>query len=469
MKPLLAIAICLTLSKAAVPSSYPIKASANGRYYVDANGNPFLLLADCAHSLIAVLTPAEMATYFSDRESRGFNASDIFILCDSSIQNCHSDGSLADGTRPFTSGTSPQTYDLSTPNPAYWSEIDALVSQAASYNLIVLFDPLIESSGGPWMQGFQANGNTKVYNFGAYLANRYKGYSNIEWRIGNDFQDWSTSSSDNTLVHQFLLGIKSADTSHLFTTQLNYDLSYSNEDTLLGDVVTDDGCYTYYETYDCVLQAYTSSPTLPIHLDEANYEGANNTGALSQPANTYTLREQEYWTMTSGGKGQIWGNDTVHHFDAGWQAALGSPGALEIPYFIQLFSQFDWWDQVPDTAHQVVTAGYGTYNGSNLNLFSASYCTTSWITNGTNSLMYCPASTTLTVNLSKFSGSVRARWYDPSAGTFLTVSGSPFANSGSHNFTTPGANHDGDHDWLLLLDMAGTAPNPPTNLVATPH
>ena len=46
--------------------------------------------------------------------------------------------------------------------------------------------------------------------------------------------------------------------------------------------------------------------------------------------------------------------------------------------------------------------------------------------------------------------------------------GSPFANTGSRSFTTPGNNSKGDSDWVLLLDAAApTIPSAPMNLTAT--
>jgi hypothetical protein len=66
-------------------------------------------------------------------------------------------------------------------------------------------------------------------------------------------------------------------------------------------------------------------------------------------------------------------------------------------------------------------------------------------------LTYCPNASTLTVNLAKFSGPVTAQWYDPSNGTYTAISGSPFPNSGTQDFITPGNNHDGDPDWVLAM------------------
>src|ERR1700722_10523636 len=156
--------------------------------------------------------------------------------------------------------------------------------------------------------------------------------------------------------------------------------------------------------------------------------------------------------MLSGGSGQLYGNQYTWTFVPGWQSNLDTPGALEIQYINQLFGGVAWWNLVPDTKHEVVTAGYGTYNGSNENLTTATYCTTSWIS-GSVALTYCPSPSIVTVNLAKFSGPVTAQWYDPSNGTYTAISGSPFQNSGDQQFTTPGDNQDGDSDWVLVLHI----------------
>jgi len=79
---------------------------------------------------------------------------------------------------------------------------------------------------------------------------------------------------------------------------------------------------------------------------------------------------------------------------------------------------------------------------------------------GTLGVVYTPVCHTLTIVLSSFAGLVTARWYDPSADTFTNISGSPFPNGGSHNFTTPGNNSVGDPDWALLLPAALGSPTP---------
>ena len=94
--------------------TYPLKASANGRYLVDQNGTPTLLVGDSPHSLFVNLSPHQADTYFANRASYGINAVWVEVLCNTYTAG-RSDGSTYDGIIPFTTPG-----DMSTPNPAYF-------------------------------------------------------------------------------------------------------------------------------------------------------------------------------------------------------------------------------------------------------------------------------------------------------------------------------------------------------------
>ena len=65
-----------------------------------------------------------------------------------------------------------------------------------------------------------------------------------------------------------------------------------------------------------------------------------------------------------------------------------------------------------------------------------------------------PTARTITVNMESLKGSAKAKWFDPTNGAYTTISGQPFADTGTRQFTPPGKNHDGDTDWVLLLDAS---------------
>src|SRR5690348_12800530 len=61
--------------------AYPLKASVNGRYLVDQNGTPTLLVGDSPHSLFVNLSPQQADAYFANRASYGINALWVEVLC----------------------------------------------------------------------------------------------------------------------------------------------------------------------------------------------------------------------------------------------------------------------------------------------------------------------------------------------------------------------------------------------------
>jgi hypothetical protein len=78
---------------------------------------------------------------------------------------------------------------------------------------------------------------------------------------------------------------------------------------------------------------------------------------------------------------------------------------------------------------------------------------------GTLGLVYDQAGNTLTVNMTHMTGTITARWFDPSNATYHAVSGSPFAHTaGNQTIATPGQTSDGQTDWVLLL-QSNVAPS----------
>jgi hypothetical protein len=449
--------LLLVLLPAAASPVYPVKISASGRYLVDQNNVPFFMVGDSPHTLVANLSYSDAAFYLADRATNTFNTLWVEALCNTYVDG-RANGSLLDGTLPFTANIPSTTnYDLTTPNPAYFAHVDQIVQMAATNGIVVMLDP-IETGG--WLATMLANGTANCRTYGQYLGNRYKNFPNIIWISGNDFQDWS-NPNDDAVVTAVALGIKSVDTNHLQTVELSYTLSSSLDDTNWAPIIGLNGAYTYSPTYDEVLHAYRQSTNVPVFMEEANYEFES----LQEPVTTaLNLRQQEYWTLLSGGAGQLYGNHYIWPFSSGWQTNLDTPGAIEMRYVTALFVPRAWYNLLPDTNHVVVTAGYGTYSSSGT-VAANNYLTAARTPDGTLAIAYMPTVRTITVNLATFSAAVTARWYDPSSGNYSSIAGSPFANSGTRTFTPSGNNADGDGGWVLVLETS-TAP-PPLNISVT--
>src|SRR5262249_4078709 len=155
--------------------------------------------------------------------------------------------------------------------------------------------------------------------------------------------------------------VASADPNHLATEQLDYQVSGSHDDALLIPYTTLAAVYTYYPPYAKIYDEYGASPTLPVFLEEANYEGENNTG--HDPSTNLLLRKQEYWTMLAGAlAGQMYGNAATTYFKPGWQAQLDSPGIVQLGIMKSFFTARPYHRLVPDQDHTVVVSGYGTFS-----------------------------------------------------------------------------------------------------------
>ncbi len=416
---------------------YPLKASANKRYLVDQNNVPFLMVGDSPQAMIANLSLVDAEIFLANRQKAGFNTMWVNLLC-TSYTGCPYGGNTYDGIAPFTTPG-----DLSTPNEAYFARADAMMNLAAKYGMAVILDP-IETGG--WLGVLQSNGTTKDYNYGVYLGNRYKNFPNIVWMSGNDY---AINSSNDVYVSAVANGIKSVDANHIHT------IEFGGGDTSLDDstwvpIVSLNSAYSYNPTYAVVLHGYNQS-TMPVFMVEANYEFENNTG--NDYGSPLLLRMQEYWSALSGETGQLYGNHYTWQFLGSWKSNLDTPGSQQFGYVTNLLAPRQWVNLVPDQNHTVVTAGYGTFSSTGA-VHTNDYLTTARTPDGKLVIAYMPTSRTITVNMVQMTGgtSVTARWYDPTNGTYSTISGSPFGNTGSRQFTPLGNNSGGDGDWVLVLE-----------------
>jgi hypothetical protein len=426
------------LALGAAPA-FPLKVGPNGRHLVDQKGKPFLIAGESPQALMVNLSEADAELFFANRQSHGFNAAWINLLCRKGTGG-RADGSTYDGVKPF------QTSDnLATPNEAYFARCDKMIELAAKHELLVILDPCETIDH---LKLMVANGPEKCRAFGQYLGERYKRFDNILWMSGNDFQTWKEASHDAAAI-ALVRGIKEKDPRHLHTVELNYLVSGSLDDPNWKSVIDVCASYTYYPTYAQVQKDYNRPEAMPVVMIESDYEFERD----STPA---TLRREEYWSILAGAAGQLYGNGYTWPFSKGWKEKLDTPGAVQMAYVKALFEPRAWQELVPDQKHEALTAGYGTFDASttpgNCYGMTSDYVTTARTPDGSLVMAFLPTRRTVTVDMTRLAAPATARWYDPSRGTYTEVKGSPFPNREKHNFTPPGNNGDGDGDWVLVLE-----------------
>jgi hypothetical protein len=421
---------------------YPLKVAKSRRYLVDQRGTPFMIVGDSPQSMIGNLSLEEAASYIANRKAAGFNALLVDVLC-VQYTGCRQDGTTADGIEPFTTPG-----DLSTPNPAYFERVDAMLRLVARAGMVVFLDP-IETGG--WLGVMKSNGVDKDFAYGRFLGERYRSFGNIVWSNGNDHQTWR-DPSDDAVVLAVARGIRSVDRAHLQTVELDYYVSSSLDDARWRPLIGLDAAYSYRPTYAEVLRAYSRKKFMPVFMVEAGYEFEQNSSDISY-GDPDTLRREEYWTALSGAGGQFYGSSYTWSFKDGWQDHLDTPGTAQLAHLVKLFSGLPWFRLVPDRSHRIVTRGYGTFSASGP-VDSSDYVTTAATPDGRLALSYLPAGGTITVDLTRFVPPLHARWFDPSNGVYRPVAGAPFAHKRAVDLTAPDKNADGDRDWVLVLSTA---------------
>jgi hypothetical protein len=342
-----------------------------------------------------------------------------------------------------------------------------MIKIAAKYHVLVILDP---AETIDHLTVLNQNGAAKCRNYGRYLGGRYKYFPNLLWLSGNDYVDWAS----DPVVMAVALGIKDSDKVHLQTVELYNHPIGSHDDPNWEPII--DLCWSYpttgwnYDppTYRQVLKDYNNPHLMPVVMGEGAYDHCGGW-------NEDFLRRQSYWSNLSGATGQLYGNNDTYPFNSCWKTTLNAPSNVMYSYLKELFETRAWYNLVPDSNHQVVTAGFGNFNSATLDV--SDYVTTARTADSTLAISYLPTPRALTVSMAGFRAQVKAQWFDPSNGVYTTISGSPFANTGTRNFTPPNTNSAGDADFVLVLDAASgvkiSAPLPvqgkTIDLAATPN
>jgi hypothetical protein len=191
-----------------------------------------------------------------------------------------------------------------------------------------------------------------------------------------------------------------------------------------------------------VLSAYNANAG-PVWLVESLGEPVNINEDFTATGQAY--RTQAWQLYLSGG----WGGYT-HLQQSPPPEPYPNPtaGTEDLRRLREFFMPLAWSTLEPSQGPTMVPAGGGTVG-------NVLYKPRALNATGTLGVVYVPDGTSVTIDLARFTGAVRARWYDPTSGEYTTVAGSPFANSGTRAFvasSTVGANDGGAADWVLLLE-----------------
>src|SRR5579863_909354 len=105
----------------------PIRISANGRYFTDEDEHPFFWLGDTAWELFRCFTLEDARAILERRKAQGFTVLQVMLT------------GVGDGSAPDLAGQTPWLdHDPARPNEAYFQNMDAVVAQATSAEMILV-------------------------------------------------------------------------------------------------------------------------------------------------------------------------------------------------------------------------------------------------------------------------------------------------------------------------------------------
>jgi len=413
--------------------SRPIRVSANGRYLVDAAGQPFFWLGDTAWPLFAQYTREDAERYLENRASKGFTViQGVLAWGGGTGFEDRLPGPNYAGHRIWLDG------NPATPNEAYFQHVDHLLHVAAQRGLILAMLPT-------W--GYYVNnvrvldvGNARAY--GQWLGARYRDQPNIVWVNGGD----RIPTGYEAVYRALARGLREGDGgAHLITYHpcgWRSSAQFFHYDDWL-DVNMIETWTDWPKVYPAVLADSLLLPTKPVVLGEGAYE--NGPEYPLGPITPLIVRRQAWWTFMAGGF-LTYGQDQMWRMGPGWTSTLNTAGAGHMTQFRAIATSRPWWAMVPDQG--LFAAGVGSERTLNTAIRGVD---SQW------AMIYLSSQCHVLVHLDKIlAQQVKATWVNSQTGeerdggTHATgnMTGDVFPRSEKQWFSVPGHWEDA----VLILD-----------------
>ncbi len=401
------------------PLAWPVRVSANGRYFVDQKDRPVFWLGTTQWELFRGYTLEDAQLILDKSKDKGFVFVQTMLV------------GVGDGSRANMYGQKPWLDDNPlTPNEVYFRNVDAVVQAARERDLILYLMPYHQTcrkritmdNARPWAK---------------WLAQRYKEVPNIVWSLIPEAKPEFVP-----ILRELAAGLREGDGgAHLITVEP--DPSPYSSSFIHGEAWLDFNSIQTWKgielIYSMVTHDYNLQPVKPVLMAEGAYEQGSEYGFDVSPL---WVRRQAYYSYLAGGHHAYGHNDSWRILPT-WKQALDAPGARQMGLLRRVFeARPQWWRLVPD---QSLFAAGGQTQGKMLHL-AARHPEGKW------AMVYLADPAEFSVNLAGLEGPrVSALWINPATGESGAIES--YANTGVQSFTTPA----GWEDSLLILESARAA------------
>jgi hypothetical protein len=240
----------------------PIRVSPTGRYFVEANGAPFYFLADTQWELFRRYSLVEAKRILEDRKAKGFTVVMVMLT------------GVGDGTGPNVDGHHPWLNDdPATPNPAYFTNVDAMVKLALTNDMQLLIGIYHQTYGNRMTVD-------NATRWAEWVTNRYRDYPNILWTM------YPKATDDyKPIVSKLAEGIQEGDRGrHLVS--VHPDPSPASSSFLHAEPWLSFNSIQVWNqirsVYPMTLADYRQTPAKPVTMLEGVYEGGEDRAAAAR-------------------------------------------------------------------------------------------------------------------------------------------------------------------------------------------
>jgi hypothetical protein len=397
-----------------------LQVSANGRYFIDRQGNPAFWLGDTQWELFRMFNPEQARSILQNRQRKGFNVILIMLtgveagLVEKELMapyvNLEGEVSWSDG-------------DPLKPNEAYFQHVDRMIrlgEETGQTYVVGVFhqwhkDIITLEKARPWAR---------------WVAHRYRHVPNLIWSM------YPRATPEYIpICRELAAGLQQGDGGrHLISVHPDPSVASSSflhaEPWLAFNMIQT--CIDYDRIWEAVSSDYRRTPVKPVVMAEGGYEGVE----FGKLQTAWQIRKQAYWTQLAGGH-HVYGHNESWRLPRSWDLWIDAPGSYSLSVFRELITSLPaWWDLIPD---QSLFAS-GTGRGDSLNLAARS-AQGDWI------LVYLSEPCKVSLHTGSLNGQVkRAWWIDPVRGERTPAE--VFQDAGIQAFTTP----RGWDDSLLLME-----------------
>ena len=392
-------------------SAFPLKISPNGRHITDANGTPFLMVADVAWQLLRKLSYPEALQYMDARKSQSFNTILVELL--PALPNQRNYHKIP----PFHNN------NISKPNAAYFDYLEKMIVAAKERNLVIG----IVVSRKSWNVVFDAHNEEIWKDYGAFVGKRFAKYSNIIWIVSEE--EYQSASQFKSIAD----GIRSAYDGQIIASlstcsPINNSSSPNRSDLKF---IIPDSTVTYSE-YAAVANWQKNSAEAALRP----FLIANSEFPKEIADQSGLIRNQAYQSIMSSAAG-FCHLSTIRNFNPTWKMNITKDGAEYIHQLVKILKGIPWEYMQPDASPQLLP---DSVDKSEIGILSLS--------NKRMAMLYVPSSKPVTLDLTSLNGTeFETVWYSPRTGRRWT--GGSFQTA-ANAIVQPPDSQPG-WDWVLLV------------------